>query len=217
MMHLSKCFLQGSLKRCGAAFAFLVLPVLVIAQPTEVRDWSNPRIDQQVISHSRTWWAKDVAPDEDVTSVVTTPRDRPKPKPPVEVESTDTKRPKIDSPAIPFGQLGLTQRIYFDFDRSSIRPDQEAGLRQNLKWLREHPEAGVLLEGHCDERGTIQYNVALGEHRADSVREYLQRGGIAASRIVTKSWGEERPLDFGKAEEAYARNRRVEFFKIEIK
>lgn len=194
------------------ATTVLVFPALLMAQPSEVRDWTNPRIDQQVITHSRTWWPKDFVKGE--AEEVVTPAPRPPEQAPKEPE--DTKRPEVSEPPIPFGQLGLVQRIFFDFDKSNIRPDQEAGLQKNLKWILEHPEADVLLEGHCDERGTQEYNIALGERRAMSVRQYLIRGGVDPSRIVTTSYGEERPLDYGKTEEAYAKNRRVEFFKIKL-
>ncbi len=212
MKRMNKQFVAKPISRLAIIGALLALPALVFAQSKDVRDWTNGRLDQGVITHSRTWWPKELKEVEPVVTPEPRPTATPAPKPP----DTPT-RPEITGPPIPFGELGLTQRIYFDFDKSNIRPDQEAALKKNLQYLLDNPEVGVLLEGHCDERGTLSYNIALGERRADSVRDYLIRGGVKASRIVTKSWGEELPLDFGKTEEAYAKNRRVEFYKVDIR
>ncbi len=108
----------------------------------------------------------------------------------------------------------LCQRIHFDFDKSAIKAEFEAGLRTNAKWIKENPEYDVLIEGHCDERGSNEYNIGLGERRAESTKKYLVELGVAPNRLITKSWGEEKPLDLGKTEEAYALNRRAEFWAI---
>lgn len=105
--------------------------------------------------------------------------------------------------------------IYFDFDRSAIRPDQQAVMEANARWLRDHPDVRVLVEGHCDERGTREYNLALGDRRANSARQFLISLGIDPSRIDTISYGEERPADPGHNETAWARNRRAEFLVID--
>ena len=101
--------------------------------------------------------------------------------------------------------------IYFDFDRSEVRPDQVAAMRQNLAELEQHPRITVRIEGHCDERGTTEYNLALGERRAASARAWLVGQGIAPSRIATLSYGEERPVAQGHDERAWQQNRRAEF------
>jgi peptidoglycan-associated lipoprotein len=101
--------------------------------------------------------------------------------------------------------------IYFDFDQSAIRPDQLERMESNLKYLRDNPDAKILIEGHCDERGTTEYNFALGERRARSVADYFSRSGISAARIQVLSKGEEEPVDPGHTEAAWSKNRRAEF------
>ncbi len=101
--------------------------------------------------------------------------------------------------------------IYFDYDRSDVREDQRAAMDENARKLREfQPEDMVLVEGHCDEQGTIEYNLALGERRAQAVKAYLVNAGVAEDRIETVSLGEERPAAMGSDENALAQNRRVE-------
>jgi len=105
----------------------------------------------------------------------------------------------------------LSEEVYFDFDSSVIRPDAESVLMRKADWLRENRGASVVIEGHCDERGTNEYNLALGDRRATSAEKYLINLGIDASRLSTVSYGEERPVDTGKNEEAWAKNRRAHF------
>ena len=101
--------------------------------------------------------------------------------------------------------------IYFDYDRSDVREDQRAAMDENARKLREfQPEDMVLVEGHCDEQGTIEYNLALGERRAQAVKAYLVNAGVAEDRIETVSLGEERPAAMGSDENALSQNRRVE-------
>jgi peptidoglycan-associated lipoprotein len=104
--------------------------------------------------------------------------------------------------------------VYFDFDRSSIRSGERSKIEAVASHLNANPAHRVKVEGHCDERGTEGYNLALGERRALSVREYLINLGISPDRIYTISWGEARPADPGRTEAAYARNRRGEFILL---
>ena len=101
--------------------------------------------------------------------------------------------------------------IYFEFDSIRLSPEAQEILTQKAAWLRKNPQARITIEGHCDDRGTNEYNLALGEGRANSAREYLVDLGIKESRITTISYGEERPIDTGQNEEAWARNRRAQF------
>ena len=103
------------------------------------------------------------------------------------------------------------QNIYFDFDRSNIRPDAREILKANAEIFRQKADAKIIVEGHCDERGTAEYNMALGERRAQETKQYLINLGIDASRIATISYGEERPADNRSTEDAWAMNRRAQF------
>ncbi|NDY41670.1 peptidoglycan-associated lipoprotein Pal [Dissulfurirhabdus thermomarina] len=98
--------------------------------------------------------------------------------------------------------------VYFDFDKYNIRDDMKGRLEDDARFLLDHPEIRIEVQGNCDERGTNEYNLALGERRAKSIKDYLVNLGVAADRIETVSFGEERPLDPGHNEEAWAKNRR---------
>ena len=101
--------------------------------------------------------------------------------------------------------------IYFDFDQSSIRSDQIPSMEHNGSYLKSNPSRSVLVEGNTDDRGTNEYNLALGERRAVAARNYLVEFGIEESRIRTVSYGEERPLFTGQSEDEFAHNRRDDF------
>lgn len=102
----------------------------------------------------------------------------------------------------------LNELIHFEFDKSRLLPEGKAVLRLKAQWLTAHPNVLVVIEGHCDERGTNEYNMALGDRRAQSAKTYLVDLGIAADRLTCISYGEERPLDPGHNEAAWAKNRR---------
>lgn len=105
----------------------------------------------------------------------------------------------------------MLKMIHFDFDKYDIRPGDVEILKDNAAVLKKFSTVKVQIEGHCDERGTIEYNLALGERRANSTKRYLLSLGLPADRISTISYGEERPLDPGHREEAWAKNRRAAF------
>lgn len=108
----------------------------------------------------------------------------------------------------------LLKGIHFDFDKYNIRPDDAEILKQNAAVLKKFPAVKIQVEGHCDERGTNEYNLALGERRASSAKKYLITLGIDERRISTISYGEEKPLDPGHIEEAWTKNRRAEFIVL---
>jgi peptidoglycan-associated lipoprotein len=108
-------------------------------------------------------------------------------------------------------ESSLLKSIHFDFDRYDIRPGDVEILKENAALLRKSPTVKIQIEGHCDERGTAEYNLALGERRANSTKNYLLSLGITADRLSTISYGEERPLNTGQNEEAWAKNRRAQF------
>ena len=100
-------------------------------------------------------------------------------------------------------------RVFFAFDRADISPEAREILGRQADWLRRYPNVTVTIEGHCDERGTREYNLALGERRAQAAKNVLVASGISVSRISTISYGKERPAVVGSAEESYAQNRRA--------
>ena len=105
----------------------------------------------------------------------------------------------------------LLQDVFFDYDKYDLSDEARDRLNQDGRLLREEKGVHVLLEGHCDERGTVQYNLALGEKRAQEVKEYLANLGIDPSRFEIVSYGKEKPFASGHTEEAWAQNRRVHF------
>lgn len=103
----------------------------------------------------------------------------------------------------------LLKDVHFDFDRYDVRRGDEEILRENAALLKKYPQVKIQVEGHCDERGTVEYNLALGERRANNTKKFLISLGIPSNRISTISYGKERPLDKGHNEEAWAANRRA--------
>jgi len=141
--------------------------------------------------------------------------------PPPPAPAPSTEPPSTATPAIPapppgappkpseFAENENLRDIHFDFDKYDIRPDDARILDANAAWLKTNQRNLVLIEGHCDERGTSEYNLALGERRAKSAMNYLVAQGVAANRITTISYGKERPLCTEKTEACWARNRRA--------
>ncbi|MDD5559400.1 peptidoglycan-associated lipoprotein Pal [Candidatus Methylomirabilis sp.] len=109
------------------------------------------------------------------------------------------------------GKESPLKDIFFDFDKSAIRKDAQPRLNEDLQWLNANPTERITIEGHCDERGTSEYNLALGERRAKATRDYLEVAGIDARRIKIVSFGKERPFAMGHDEAAWQLNRRAHF------
>jgi len=118
-------------------------------------------------------------------------------------------------PAAPAGPTEIeifeSERIHFDFDLAELRPEARETLKKKAEWLKANPGFSLLIEGNCDERGTVEYNLALGERRAGAAMKYLVDLGVPAEKISTVSYGEERPLDAGHDEESWTKNRRDDF------
>ena len=106
---------------------------------------------------------------------------------------------------------GSLQSVYFDYDRSSIRTDAGATMKANADWLKAHPAAKIRIEGNCDERGTKEYNVALGQRRAATAKKYLTDLGIASGRISLLGYGKEKPVCTTGSEACWQKNRRDDF------
>ncbi len=153
-----------------------------------------------------------ISQPEQVTSEIERKAEAPEQAPPVTGEEAARRIRPL--PAL-HEMAGMLKTIYFDYDKSSIRSDQRPGLDQNVEFLLINPDINVLLEGHCDERGTVEYNFALGGRRATSVKDYMIKKGIVERRLATLSKGEEEPVVPGHNEEAWTKNRRVEFIFIE--
>ena len=104
-----------------------------------------------------------------------------------------------------------SEHVYFDFDKSELKPEARAILKKKADWMRANPQYSVRIEGHCDERGTNEYNLALGERRANAAWKFINALGISGNRLSTISDGEERPADPGHNDDAWSKNRRDEF------
>jgi len=126
----------------------------------------------------------------------------PAPPPPVAQQPTGPVPGSIQDFVVNAGD-----RVYFDFDQHTLRGDAMPVLQRQAQWLNRYPQVMIRIEGNADERGTREYNLALGARRAESVRAYLVSQGVAAGRITTISYGKERPIDPGSNEEAWQRNR----------
>lgn len=105
----------------------------------------------------------------------------------------------------------LNEDVHFQFDSAALLPEAQEVLQKKAAWLKANSDARAMIEGHCDERGTNEYNLALGDRRAESAKAFLVNLGISASRLATISYGEEKPVDMGHTEEAWAKNRRAHF------
>ncbi len=137
------------------------------------------------------------------------PEPKPAPKPQVKEAPRQVKE-RVEEKVVELRESSF-DTIYFDYDKSDIRADQRDSMNKNARLLNDNKNVGIRLEGNCDERGTNEYNMALGDRRANSVRQCLIDYGITSSRITTISYGEERPVDAGQNEDAWAKNRRCEF------
>ncbi len=136
----------------------------------------------------------------------------------VEEPTTQVEKPVLSEEEL-FQQKSLEElnrdqilkRVHFDFDKYTIRDDMKGILQANANWLLRFPSVEVLVEGHCDERGTIEYNIALGEKRAEAAKNYLVSLGMNAGKIKIISFGKSKPLVQGVDEASYFQNRRAEF------
>ena len=142
------------------------------------------------------------------------------------VEQVEEAAPRVERPVLTEEELfakrsleeankaGYLTKIHFDFDKYNIKENMKPILHRNADWLLKHGTVEILIEGHCDERGTFEYNMALGEKRAESTLNYLISLGIAPQRLKVVSYGKTRPLVKGVNDETYAQNRRAEFVII---
>jgi peptidoglycan-associated lipoprotein len=127
-----------------------------------------------------------------------------------ETELIERQRRERESALAPVREA-LTEIVFFEYDSDEIRGEAETKLRTKAEILRANPGVRLRIEGHADQRGSTEYNLALGQRRAEAIKAWLGAYGIDESRFVTLSYGKERPLDDGESESALARNRRAEF------
>jgi peptidoglycan-associated lipoprotein len=122
--------------------------------------------------------------------------------------------PPPSAPPPPAAAAPMLQMITFDYDKYNVRPGDAEILKKNLDWFKANPATKARIEGNCDERGTVEYNLALGQKRADSAKNYLTGLGVDGKQLETISYGKERPLDPGHNEAAWAKNRNAQFVPI---
>jgi len=145
-------------------------------------------------------------------AVVTPPTPTPTPPQTTETPPKETETPPTPAPPSSHELAAADlQPVFFDFDSATLRDDARSTLDANARLLRDNKGVKFVIEGHCDERGTVEYNQALGEQRAQAARGYLVRAGIEEARIQVISYGKERPFDPGHDEAAWAKNRRAHF------
>jgi peptidoglycan-associated lipoprotein len=141
------------------------------------------------------------------------PADTPPPPPPI----TAPPPPAGPTPGsqADFVASVTSDRVFFDLDQSEIDAEDQATLRSQAEWLLRYPQKRITVEGHCDERGTREYNLALGERRANAAKNYLVTLGVDTGRITTISYGKERPAALGSDEASWAQNRRAVTVTVE--
>jgi peptidoglycan-associated lipoprotein len=142
---------------------------------------------------------------------VTTAEPAPPEAPPTETTTPPPPETPPSTTTEPTETAAGLQDAFFDYDDASLRQDAKTALESNAKYLERNTSVSVVVEGHCDERGSVEYNLALGERRARAAKDFLTTYGIPANRLTTISYGKERPFDSGHDEAAWAKNRRAHF------
>ncbi|MGZ3770119.1 MAG: peptidoglycan-associated lipoprotein Pal [Bdellovibrio sp.] len=134
------------------------------------------------------------------------------------IETAPTGEATIDQTPLSYDAMGSDSgkinglvTVHFGYDKSNLDSTAKKSVAQDVEWMKKNPKAKVQIEGHCDSRGTVEYNVALGERRANAVKAYMVSLGVPADRLSVISYGKERPLETGDNEAAWAKNRRANF------
>lgn len=133
------------------------------------------------------------------------------PATPPQIESTPMN---FDAAGSDSGKINGLQSVNFEYDKASLSADAKKKIQGNAAWMKANPNARLQIEGHCDSRGSIEYNLSLGERRANAVKSYMSSLGIAAGRLSIISYGKEKPLSNGDSESDHARNRRANFVPL---
>jgi peptidoglycan-associated lipoprotein len=180
--------------RYPAVVALLVLAVFVVACSSTPKAQAPPPTPAPEVSEDET-----LIVEEDVREPVT------------ETLVSEEVSSELPEDLALLNARGYLEDVFFETDRYDLTPEARGTLAGNSNWLLQFPSVQVLVEGHCDERNTREYNLALGERRANAVRDYLMSLGVDGFRIRTISYGEERPFAMGHTEEAWRLNRRSHF------
>ena len=167
-------------------------PVKPTVQPTETMTMTVPPVP------TTTTVAPPVITNTDFVQTETQPR-----------VTSEELSPNIEEANRQAQLRGFIKDAYFGYDEAALSADAQSALTDSANWLKRYPQYNLLVEGHCDERGTEQYNLALGDRRANQVKQFLMTLGVDGGRIRTVSYGEERPFDPGHDESAWAKNRRA--------
>ena len=184
-----------SMRYGRAAFALFIMPLLVFVvgcpkkPPPEIAPSPAPATDSRPAEEVPDTAGFNSAPDTSEGSLEDQMTE--------EIRRLNEQRP-----------LGT---VYFDYDKADLRQDALDQLKRNADWMRANAQYRVRVEGNCDERGTTEYNLALGDRRAAAVKDYLVKAGIPAARLETISYGEEHPADSGNNESSWSKNRRADF------
>lgn len=134
---------------------------------------------------------------------------------PIQDTSVDSTPMNFDAQGSDSNKIAGLSTVYFDYDKSTLSGTSREALKGNADWMKANAKVNVQIEGHTDSRGSIEYNLALGERRANAVKSYLQSLGIPAARLKTISYGKERPLVSGESEDAWSKNRRANFVPVQ--
>lgn len=145
-------------------------------------------------------------------------QEKPEDATPTESAAPTTESSAVDSTAMSFdpsgsdsGKIDGLKTVFFDYDKSTLSGEAKKVIAGNVEWMKKNAGTKVQIEGHCDNRGSIEYNVALGERRANAVRDYMASLGISGGRLATISYGKEKPLVSSESESAWKKNRRANF------
>ncbi|MGZ3803584.1 MAG: peptidoglycan-associated lipoprotein Pal [Pseudobdellovibrionaceae bacterium] len=137
------------------------------------------------------------------------------PTTPAAETAVDSTPMNFDASGSDSGKIPGLETVHFDFDKSNITAENKKILQGNADWIKKNTTYKVQIEGHCDARGSIEYNLALGERRANSVKAYLVSLGVPTARLSVISYGKEKPVESGDSEAAYAKNRRANFLPVQ--
>lgn len=195
-----------TMKQCltfGLMVALAMMLILTVSCAKQAPGPEQPADDQQAEQQTDAEGQKGVSVDEKDKDAID--------EQDLEAQQAAEKAAQEKAKAEKEKDAFVSTKIYFAFDDASLSEQARNRLRKKAQWLRKNSEPTVIIEGHCDERGTDEYNLALGSRRAESVKDYLVNAGVNPARLITISYGEEQPAVEGQNPEAWAKNRRVEF------